>query len=311
LKALVVEDQPAVSQALCVLLQMHDIPCLSVSSPAQALRVLDGDDVGLVIQDMNFTPGATSGREGIELFRSLRARDPELPVLALTAWTSLETAVQMVKEGASDYLAKPWDDQKLLGSVRTLLEMRTRAREGASSRSGAALREELAREHDLRGLVYESEAMHRVVSLAVQVAAADVPVLITGPNGVGKEKLAEIVQANSRRQDKPFLKVNVGARPTSAGERAVRRRGRAFRANPARMSPETATAARCSSTRSATCRRPARPSSCACCRAASSSGWAPARPAGWTCGCWRRPTPTCATPCSRGSSGRISSSAST
>ena len=121
MKALVVEDQPAVAQALCVLLQMHDIPCLSVSSPAQALRVLQGEEVGLVIQDMNFTPGATSGREGIELFRSLRARDPELPVLALTAWTSLETAVQMVKEGASDYRAKPWDDAKLLGAVRALL----------------------------------------------------------------------------------------------------------------------------------------------------------------------------------------------
>jgi DNA-binding NtrC family response regulator len=213
MKALVVEDQPAVAQALCVLLQMHDIPCLSVSSPAQALKVLDGEEVGLVIQDMNFTPGATSGREGIELFRHLRARDPELPVLALTAWTSLETAVQMVKEGASDYLAKPWDDAKLLAAVRTLLEVRTRGRPGPAARPGPALRETLARDHDLRGLVYESEAMHRVVSLAVQVAAADVPILITGPNGVGKEKLAEIVQANSRRRDTPFLKVNAGALP--------------------------------------------------------------------------------------------------
>jgi DNA-binding NtrC family response regulator len=212
MKALVVEDQPAVAQALCVLLQMHDIPCLSVASPEQALKVLDTEPVGLVIQDMNFTPGATSGREGIELFRRLRAQDPELPVLALTAWTSLETAVQMVKEGASDYLAKPWDDAKLLSAVRTLLEMRTRGR-AAAPRSGAALREQLAKEHDLRDLVYESDAMHRVVSLAVQVASADVPVLVTGPNGVGKERVAEIVQANSRRRDRPFLKVNVGALP--------------------------------------------------------------------------------------------------
>jgi DNA-binding NtrC family response regulator len=119
----------------------------------------------------------------------------------------------MVKEGASDYLAKPWDDSKLLAAVRALLDMRTRGRSGAGAPSGAALREELARDHDLRDLVYESEAMHRVVSLAVQVAAADVPVLVTGPNGVGKEKLAEIVQANSRRQDRPFLKVNAGALP--------------------------------------------------------------------------------------------------
>src|SRR6186713_737179 len=136
MKALVVEDQPAVAQALCVLLQMHDVPCLSVTSPDQALSVLEAEDVGLVIQDMNFTPGVTSGREGIELFRRLRARDPELPVLVLTAWTSLETAVQMVKEGASDYLAKPWDDAKLLSSVRALLDMRARGRAEPAPRSG-------------------------------------------------------------------------------------------------------------------------------------------------------------------------------
>jgi DNA-binding NtrC family response regulator len=213
MKALVVEDQPAVAQALCVLLQMHDVPCLSVTSPDQALQVLEAEDVGLVIQDMNFTPGVTSGREGIELFRRLRARDPELPVLVLTAWTSLETAVQMVKEGASDYLAKPWDDAKLLSSVRALLEMRARGRADPSPRGGPALRAELARQFDLRDVVYESPGMHRVVSLAVQIAAADVPVLVTGPNGVGKEKLAEIVQANSLRRDKPFVKVNAGALP--------------------------------------------------------------------------------------------------
>ena len=213
MKALVVEDQPAVAQALCVLLQMHDVPCLSVSSPDQALSVLEAEDVGLVIQDMNFTPGVTSGREGIELFRRLRARDPELPVLVLTAWTSLEAAVQMVKEGASDYLAKPWDDAKLLASVRALLDMRARGRAEPAPRSGPGLREQLARQFDLRDVVYESPAMHRVVSLAVQVAAADVPVLVTGPNGVGKEKLAEIVQANSLRRERPFVKVNAGALP--------------------------------------------------------------------------------------------------
>ena len=213
MKALVVEDQPAVAQALCVLLQMHDVPCLSVTSPDQALSVLEAEDVGLVIQDMNFTPGVTSGREGIELFRRLRARDPELPVLVLTAWTSLEAAVQMVKEGASDYLAKPWDDAKLLASVRALLDMRARGRAEPAPRSGPGLREQLARQFDLRDVVYESPAMHRVVSLAVQIAAADVPVLVTGPNGVGKEKLAEIVQANSLRRERPFVKVNAGALP--------------------------------------------------------------------------------------------------
>ena len=211
MKVLVVEDQAAVAQALCVLLRLNDIPCASVATPAQALAALDGDEVGLVIQDMNFSPGATSGEEGMDLFRRLRARRPGLPVLVLTAWTSLETAVRMMKDGASDYMGKPWDDARLLAAVRALLETGAAAR--ASAPLGRGSREELARRHDLRDIVYESEAMHRVVSLAVQVAAADVPVLITGPNGVGKEKLAEIVQANSGRKGRPFVKVNAGALP--------------------------------------------------------------------------------------------------
>ncbi len=210
MKVLVVEDQAAVSKALCVLLEVHDIPCRAAARPADALSILEEGDVGVVIQDMNFTPGATSGDEGMELFHRLRARDPELPVLALTAWSSLETAVRMVKEGASDYLAKPWDDEKLLATVRALLAAREEARRSAQ---GPASREALEARADLRGIVYQSAALHRVVSLACQVAGADVPVLITGPNGVGKEKVAEIIQANSRRRDRPFLTVNAGALP--------------------------------------------------------------------------------------------------
>jgi DNA-binding NtrC family response regulator len=206
MKVLIVEDHAAIAKALTVLLEIHDIECATAATPAAALDALARDEIGVVLQDMNFTPGATSGHEGMELFRQMRARDPELPVLVLTAWTSLETAVQMVKEGASDYLAKPWDDAKLLGAVERLLAMRrqARARRAGPGAAGAA---------DLRGLVYASPAMHRVVSLAVQVAAADVPVLICGPNGAGKEKIAEIVQANSLRKDAPFVKVNVGALP--------------------------------------------------------------------------------------------------
>jgi len=212
MKVLVVEDQAAVAQALCVLLRLHAIPCATARSPAEALAALEREDVGLVIQDMNFTPGATSGEEGMDLFRRLRARRPSLPVLVLTAWTSLESAVRMMKDGASDYMGKPWDDTRLLAAVRALLAAGA-ATATAGAPAGRGPREELARAHDLRDVVYESEAMHRVVSLAVQVAAADVPVLITGPNGVGKEKLAEIVQANSPRKGRPFVKVNAGALP--------------------------------------------------------------------------------------------------
>jgi DNA-binding NtrC family response regulator len=213
-KVLIVEDQAAVAKALTVLLEIHDIPSLTARSPEEALALLAAEPIGVVIQDMNFDPGATSGHEGMDLFRRIKARDPELPVLAMTAWTSLETAVQMVKEGATDYLAKPWDDAKLLSSVRTLLRMRDLQLENDRLR-GEKLkgRKELAARYDLCGIVYVSTAMQAVVSLAVQVAEADVPVLITGPSGAGKEKLAEIVQANSRRKGRPFVRVNAGALP--------------------------------------------------------------------------------------------------
>ena len=201
-RVLIVEDQPAVAKALRMLFDLNDIEVEATASVDGAVRAVERGGVGVVLQDMNFSPGATGGEEGIALFRRLRQADPRLPVVLLTAWTSLETAVQLVKEGAIDYLAKPWDDSKLVATVRTLLA----AREPVS-------RSSLARDRDLRGIVYESEAMQRVVSLAVQVAASDVPVLIIGPNGAGKEKIAEIVHANSRRRQKPLVRVNSGAIP--------------------------------------------------------------------------------------------------
>jgi DNA-binding NtrC family response regulator len=216
LKVLIVEDQPAVSTALRVLFEIRGVDCLEARTPAQAIRLLDtqAEEIGVVVQDMNFSPEATSGDEGVALFREIRRWHPSLPVLLITAWTSLETAVQLVKEGASDYLAKPWDDEKLFASVRNLLRLRELQLENARLR-GRARRswEDLAERHDLRGAVWASEKMHAVVTLALQVARADVPVLITGPSGAGKEKIAEIVQANSRRADKPFVRVNAGALP--------------------------------------------------------------------------------------------------
>jgi DNA-binding NtrC family response regulator len=211
---LVVDDQEAVRTALVVLLDLHGIPCLEACSPEQALDIVRREDVGAVIQDMNFSTDTTSGAEGTQLFRAIRALDPDLPVILISAWTSLESAVALVKEGAADYVAKPWDDDKLVLSVQNLLRLR-QARFDARrlERRDTLAREELASRFALCGLVYESRAMHEVVSLAVHVAKSDAAVLIAGPNGSGKEKLAEIVQQNSRRADKPFVRVNAGGLP--------------------------------------------------------------------------------------------------
>ncbi|MBV8404081.1 MAG: sigma-54-dependent Fis family transcriptional regulator [Gammaproteobacteria bacterium] len=211
---LVIDDSEAVRTAFEVLLALHGARVLAAATPEEGLAVLAREPVDLVIQDMNFRREATSGAEGIALFRQIRARFADIPLVLLTAWTHLETAVELVREGAADYIAKPWDDARLLTSVRNLIDLRAARAEAAELRGARReARAALAARFDLCGIVYESELMHTLVAMATQVARAEVPVLITGPNGVGKEVLADIVQRNSERAAQPYFKVNLGALP--------------------------------------------------------------------------------------------------
>ncbi|MGV7208099.1 sigma-54-dependent transcriptional regulator [Oxalobacteraceae bacterium A2-2] len=212
---LIIDDNAAVSVALEVLFSLHDIAALCASSPEAGLELLERHSVDLVLQDMNFTADTTSGEEGTALFRAIRARHPELPVILLTAWTHLDAAVDLVKAGAADYLAKPWDDNKLIATVRNLIEL-GQARRALQQRvqSEQRQRHELESGYDLRGMVWQDPATERVVHLACQVARADVPVLIAGPNGTGKERIADIIQANSSVRDGPFVVLNCGALPS-------------------------------------------------------------------------------------------------
>jgi DNA-binding NtrC family response regulator len=212
---LVIDDNPAVATALEVLLSLRDLRTLHAESPSMGLSVLAREPVDVVIQDMNFRADTTSGAEGTALFHAIRAKYPDLPVVLLTAWTQLESAVELVKAGAADYLAKPWDDTKLLATIQNLVALSEARRELARRRDDETRRRsELADRYDLRGAIFADSAMERVIALACQVARADVPVLITGPNGAGKEKIAEIIQANSAVRDGPFITLNCGALPS-------------------------------------------------------------------------------------------------
>ena len=211
---LVIDDNPAVGTALSLLFSLHDIETLMAATPAEGLSLLSRRPVGLVIADMNLSAYTTSGEEGVALFRTLRERYPDLPVILLTAWTYLESAVQLVKAGAADYLAKPWDNDKLLATVENLLELAENTRERSRlTREQRERREQLAGRYDLKNLVFESAGMAAAVELACRVARAQVPVLITGPNGAGKERIAEIVHANSAVHSGAFVAVNCGALP--------------------------------------------------------------------------------------------------
>jgi DNA-binding NtrC family response regulator len=211
---LVIDDNPAVAQALSLLFGLHDIRTLTAFTPQKGLAALAQERVDLVIADMNFSADTTSGEEGAELFRALRAQQADLPVILLTAWTHLESAVQLVKAGAADYIGKPWNNDKLLAAVENLLELAETTRERQRlQEEQRRRRERLAEQYDLCGIVFASDAMERVVELACRVARADVRVLITGPNGAGKERIAQIVHANSAIRTGPFVAVNCGAIP--------------------------------------------------------------------------------------------------
>jgi DNA-binding NtrC family response regulator len=213
---LIIDDNPGVGQALALALSLRDIRSVLALTPEQGLATLERERVDLVIQDMNFSADTTSGEEGVALFRAIRARHVDVPVVLLTAWTRLESAVELVKVGAADYLAKPWDDAKLLATVENLLEL---AEAGAQVRrlrtERRARRQALAGRYQLGDLVFEADATLRALELACQVARSEVPVLVTGPNGAGKERIAAIVHANSAVARGPFVAVNCGALPAA------------------------------------------------------------------------------------------------
>jgi DNA-binding NtrC family response regulator len=212
---LVIDDNPAVAQALSLLFGLHDIQTLTALTPQKGLALLAREPIDLVIADMNFSADTTSGAEGEALFRALRANQPDMPVILLTAWTHLESAVQLVKAGAADYIGKPWDNDKLLATVENLLELAEATRERQRLQNEQRRRRErLAEQYDLCDVVFASDAMERVVELACRVARADVRVLITGPNGAGKERIAQIVHANSSIRSGPFVAINCGAIPS-------------------------------------------------------------------------------------------------
>lgn len=211
---LIIDDNPGVGEALSLLLSLHDMRALVATDPAQGLAMLDSEAVDLVIQDMNFSQDTTSGVEGTELFHRIRALQADLPVILLTAWTQLEHAVALVKAGAADYLAKPWDDTKLLATIENLLELSESNRELAQTRQARRQRmANLQQRFHLDGLVFASDAMLGTLELACQVARAPLPILVTGPNGSGKERIAAIIHANSAVAHGPFIALNCGALP--------------------------------------------------------------------------------------------------
>ncbi len=214
-QVLIIDDNQGIANALEVLFSLYDIQTLHADTPETGVEILQSEAVDLVIQDMNFSVDTTSGKEGETLFQQIHEKYPDLPVILSTAWGNLEMAVKLVKSGASDYLTKPWDDEKLITTVKNLIELSELRQQTSALISTSNHRaQSLSENFDLCGTLFNSQEMLQTLTMATQIAHSDISVLITGPNGSGKEKIAEVIQANSSVKDKPFIKVNVGALPS-------------------------------------------------------------------------------------------------
>ena len=205
-RVLIADDQKDVLEALRLLLKGAGIDTATAMSPAVILARVEADDFDAAIMDLNYARDTTSGKEGLDLLSRLRELDPLLPVLVMTAWGSVDGAVAAMRQGARDYIQKPWDNQRVLRAVETQIELsralrRTRKLEGEAHR---------LRGRDLPPLVAESRAMAPVLHLIQRVAPSDASVLITGEHGTGKEVVARRIHALSRRADRPFVAVNAG-----------------------------------------------------------------------------------------------------
>jgi len=215
LRILVVDDQEDVRQALSVLLSGEGYRVMTAESPAAAMAAMHRERQALVLFDMNYSRDTTSGDEGLALLRTLLEFDDSVPMVAMTAWGSIELAVEALKRGAVDFLEKPWDNNRLLTIIHSQIE-RSRAVQRAERLSRAADLEQRSRVAD--GIVAESGGMRNVLDMARRVASSDASILITGDNGVGKGMLAEQIHRWSSVADEVFVSVNMGSIPESLFE---------------------------------------------------------------------------------------------
>jgi DNA-binding NtrC family response regulator len=203
---LIVDDDRSVTASLSLLLKQAGYQSIAASSPDDALDALKKQPCRLVIQDMNFSR-RTSGEEGLDLLRRIKARTPAIPVILITAWGSIALAVEGMKAGASDFVTKPWTNQEVLRVVRTALGL---VESTGQDDEPALTREELDARYDFGSLVGNDERLRRLLQIVGRVAPTDASVLITGESGTGKELVAEAIHRNSRRSKGPFVKVNLG-----------------------------------------------------------------------------------------------------
>ena len=204
-RLLVADDQRDILEALLLLLKKEGYRIDTAASPAAVLASIDESDYDAVLIDLNYARDTTSGQEGLELLARLQAADPTLPVIVMTAWASVDVAVEAMRRGARDFVQKPWENTRLLTIVRTQVELSRALRRGRQLEEAARLHYEGA-----PPLIARSPAMKPVIELIQRTAPSDANVLITGENGTGKGLVAQAIHALSPRASRPMVTVNAG-----------------------------------------------------------------------------------------------------
>src|SRR5688572_15724974 len=205
-RILAADDQVDILDALRMLLTDEGYEVTTARSPGEALERLEGAEFDLAILDLNYTRDTTSGQEGLDLMERIRTLDPTLPVLVVTAWSSVSGAVEAMRRGARDYIEKPWDDERLLVTVRTQVDLRRALRRSQRLQEANTRLQRGA----TPAFIGESPGMQQVRQTIERIAASDAAVLITGEHGTGKEVVATWLHARSDRRSKPLVTMNAG-----------------------------------------------------------------------------------------------------
>lgn len=205
-RILVADDQPDVLEALRLLLKREGYKIESAESPQQVLHMIENREYDVALIDLNYTRDTTSGQEGLDLLAKIQNIDSMLPVIVMTAWSSVDLAVQAMRRGARDFIQKPWDNERLASIIRTQLELSAAIRHGQR----LELENQVLRGENLPTMIAQSPAMQPVLDLISRVGPSDANVLITGEPGSGKEVVARTLYAISSRAGKPMVTVNAG-----------------------------------------------------------------------------------------------------
>jgi len=205
-RILIADDQSDVLEALRLLLKGEGFGIESANSPAGIMAALETSDFDVVLMDLNYTRDTTSGQEGLDLLTRIRSNDPSTTVVVMTAWSTVDLAVEAMRRGARDFVQKPWDNARLLTILRTQVELSNALKRGQRLE---------AENHLLRAdggpqLIAESPVMQPVMQLIARVGPSDANVLITGEAGTGKEVVARTLHAVSARGSRPMVTVNAG-----------------------------------------------------------------------------------------------------